>query len=357
MSFTTSCPDCPFTTTNRTEGLAVYALKRHSCDRQRRLREKADRVAARRAKEGPKRDCQCKYAKHEHGTRTAYVVDRCKCRQCLDANSAAKRQVDKQKAYGRYDNGRVDAGPAREHVRNLMAQGMAWKQVAKVAGLSPSTVSNLLYGRYERGHAPYPRMSRVNSEKLLAVKVTLENLPAGHHVDATGTHRRLRALVAIGWSQSRLAALLGIERSNFTAFMRSEGVTVRYALAVRDLYDQIWDEPQEGHDHRSRIAANRARNYARERGWLPPLAWDDDTMDDPATLPDLGGKPKRRDTLPEDVEFLISTGENPDRAAARLGMKRSYLLSALRDLGRPDLAEALLTDTRTNARQARKAIA
>ena len=32
-----------------------------------------------------KRDCQCKRASHVHGTRTAYVVDKCRCRPCTDA--------------------------------------------------------------------------------------------------------------------------------------------------------------------------------------------------------------------------------------------------------------------------------
>lgn len=33
----------------------------------------------------PTRDCQCKRANHQHGTRTAYVVDRCRCDPCREA--------------------------------------------------------------------------------------------------------------------------------------------------------------------------------------------------------------------------------------------------------------------------------
>ena len=45
--------------------------------------------------------------------------------------------------------------------------------------------------------------------------------------------------------------------------------------------------------------------------------------------------------LVEDVEWLLSTGEHPDRIATRLGMTRHALTQAMRRAGRRDLANPL----------------
>ena len=41
----------------------------------------------------PTRDCQCKRANHQHGTRTAYVVDRCRCDPCREAARIYEAQL------------------------------------------------------------------------------------------------------------------------------------------------------------------------------------------------------------------------------------------------------------------------
>ena len=76
--YTASCDECGYTATSRTQNLAYYGLRRHSCDRQRMLAAREARVAARKAKDGPKIDCHCPKTRHEHGTRNAYVVDKCR---------------------------------------------------------------------------------------------------------------------------------------------------------------------------------------------------------------------------------------------------------------------------------------
>lgn len=53
--------------------------------------------------------------------------------------------------------------------------------------------------------------------------------------------------------------------------------------AVRRLYDELsWTVPPP-----SRIRS-RAQRMAAARRWAPPLAWDDETIDDPKARPDRG---------------------------------------------------------------------
>lgn len=351
-----ACPECGFAGEYRTPGIAAKSLAKHSCDHQRKLTARAARVVARRTREGEKRDCVCKVANHEHGTRTAYVVDRCRCRSCTDASTAHRAELNKQKAFGRYDTGRVDAIPARAHTRYLMAEGISIRQIARIAGVSMSTIRCLLYGRHERGHDPYPRINRDIAEKILAIKPVLANMASGHCTDATGTQRRLQALVAIGWSQSRLARKLGIQPSNFITFMNADQCTAKRALQVKELYDRLWNQPQTGTDWHSKAAATRAKHYADARGWVPPLAWDDDCIDDPTAVPDVGAKVyaqgqtpagaiRKSDATAEDVEFLLDEGMTWDSIPNRLGMKPKSLERLLQRLGRSDLVARAKTMT------------
>ncbi len=330
-----ACSDCGFTTPRTTARLAAYSLRAHSCDWQRELVARAERVRSRRASSGPRRDCQHPRARHEHGTRPAYVFDKCRCRPCRDAAVAYEANRLRQVAYGRWTP-YVDAAPARAHVLELMAAGMGWKRVADVAGVTRSIVSRLLYGKAENGLKPQPRIRAERAEKILAVRYS----PAPtSKVDATGTHRRLQALGALGWSGARLAARLGLSRANYGAMMGTPRVTARRAADVVRLYDELWQTPPPEDTVRDRQAATRTRRHAAAAGWVPPLAWDDDTIDDPAARPAGvdGVQASRRDRLIADVEELLADGATVAAACERLGRKRAALSRSLQRAGRHDL--------------------
>lgn len=96
-------------------------------------------------------------------------------------------------------------------------------------------------------------------------------------IDATGTRRRLQALAALGWGSTDLAELLGFShRSRLAQLRQATRVNVRTAAAVRELYDRL---------SMTVGPSPRARQHALDEGYAPPLAWDDDTIDDPAALP------------------------------------------------------------------------
>ncbi|WGM21841.1 hypothetical protein QEH68_06620 [Paenarthrobacter sp. OM7] len=349
---TTVTHECGFTKTARTPGLAAKSLARHSCERQREIQDRAARVEARRTREGVKRDCQCKIANHVHGTRLAYVVDKCRCRPCTDAATQAESNRNKQIAFGRYDTGRVDATEVRAHILALMEAGVSMKRLGKIAGMAHSTISAVVYGRTERGHTAYRRVHKDTAAKILAIQPSMENMAPNRYIDSCGTIRRLQALVAIGWSQNRLCEQLGISRRNFGTFMNADKCTVRKALAVRDLYNQLWNQPQTGVEWHSKTSATRARNHAKARGWAPPLAWDDETIDNPDAQPEFGTKLKLRDTIAEDVEFMHKTGASIDEISERLGNPWQSIERQLHRMGRGELVTLVKTDNRDNGRKA-----
>jgi transcriptional regulator with XRE-family HTH domain len=274
----------------------------------------------------------------EHGTNARYVWGPdengteghgCRCRPCKDARRVFANHRNRMQMYGRWQP-YVDAGAAREHVRMLARCGIGLKRAAELAGVSTGSMSKLLYGG--PGERPPSRRIRPETEAaILAVRPSLEVL--GASVDATGTRRRLQALVTVGWSQAKLAARLGMLPSNFGTIMyRRERVAAATARAVAALYDELWDQAPPESGHREKIAANRARNYARARGWAPPAAWDDDRIGDPAASP---AQEWRRPTrlgsagLAEEYRELAALGYTRTLAAERLGVSRAALEKAL----------------------------
>lgn len=259
-----------------------------------------------------------------HGTIAGYKVDGCKCGDCMKAHRDYANYRHRQIAYGRW-HPFVAAGPIRDHVNSLQASGLGWKRIAYLADLSTSTVWKLLYGDPHRNMAPSKRVRRETAEKLLSVSTSLDVLGGASTVDSTGTRRRIQALIAIGWSQRRLAERIGMAPNNFARVLHhSKQVQASTARAVRDLYEELWSAPPPLRNRQDQIAVARARSYASARGWVPPLAWDDETIDDPSAGPaGAGYEPPRHGRLPEVAEILhlMAGGDSIEVIADRYGVE------------------------------------
>ncbi len=275
----------------------------------------------------------------EHGTSARYVWGPdengrpgrgCRCGACRDARRTAESHRNRMRAYGRWQP-YVDAGPAREHIRALARCGLGWKRVAAIAGVSTGAMSKLLYG----GPGSRPPSRRIRPETaaaILAVRPSADLLGARAVIPAAGTHRRIQALVTAGWSQQKLAGRIGMTRANFGTMMLRGEVTAATARAVAAVYGELWDQPPPEAGHRDKIAASRARNYARARGWAPAAAWDDERIDDPAAAPAEGWqRPARRSAadLAAEAAELTAFGLTRIQAAERLGVSKAALEKAL----------------------------
>jgi hypothetical protein len=283
------CGDCGWSSAKTTAATAAYALRRHSCTKHRDVAARRARGTARRAAvDRTEKPCHHKHANHQHGTKACYTHDRCRCPPCSEAASAYETSRVKAHAYGRWD-GYVSAARARVHILHLKSQGMGLKRIAAVSEVSQGQLWKLIYGRTrpDGTRVPSRRVMPTTEARILAVTL---DLAGGARVDATGITRRIQAMVTIGWSQASLAGALQIGPSNFTPIVhgRRPTVTVATAKAVTDLYARLSMTPNTPDEWRAKSAANRARNYATAHGWAPPLAWDDETIDNSDALPDRG---------------------------------------------------------------------
>lgn len=338
--------DCGHVGLYRTERLATFNFARHSCTAVTARRERAERRAAREASAGQARDCTHPRARHQHGTRNGYVLDRCRCYDCKVASRDYENARTRAIAYGRPSR-YVDAEPVRLHLRALMDQGMGMKRIAEKAGLSHGSVSPVLYGKGKvtsEHRPPRARLLRANADALLAV--TLDLAPA-KTVANVGTARRIQALVAVGWSMSKIATAAGVHPSNFVPVAHGRrDVRASTAKAIAELYDAWWDQQPPTSTTPDLIAYRRSLTFAAEHGWVPPLAWDDDEIDDPTATPHTGESadaPSRgRRVHAEDVEQLHDEGLTLDGILDRLHVGRDSIYIALKRQGRLDLWNLLL---------------
>lgn len=100
-------------------------------------------------------------------------------------------------------------------------------------------------------------------------------------VDATGTSRRVQALVAYGHPFAELARRLGCTEAwlrQLARAVRTRGVLRRTAGQVAALFDQLTALPPP-----AGRTATHARTVAARYGWATAWAWDD--IDDPAERP------------------------------------------------------------------------
>ena len=314
----------------KSQPMAERAQRLHSCDGFRAKAEARARGAARKAAvDRTPTPCKHKQTTHQHGTHACYVLDRCRCRPCARANTAYERARSRRHAYGRFGNDWVDATPAREHVQELAAAGMGLKRIVELSGYSQGAMTKLMYG--SEGRPPTKRIRKANADNILAIRATVDTLAGGARVDGTGTRRRLQALMTLGWSQMQLAHRLGYEVRNFSYLLHGRrDVTATNARRVIALYDELWDTPPRPANRWEKGGVSRAKNYARTHGFHPPMAWDDDSIDDPTATP--GGMPEvgqsRHGTgvvNADSLADLASWGYTTAQAADRLGVNKSSI--------------------------------
>jgi len=187
----------------------------------------------------------------------------------------------RQIAYGRWEPW-ADAAPVREHVRRLRRFGASYHAIGQAAGVSAMTVHRLLNGCPAKRQAGPDRIGAAQARRLLAV--TSPAACPGRR-DACGSRRRLQALVAIGHSPAFLAGQLRVPPRQAWRVLRGEVRTVTPAMHARicGAYETWWNQcPPERTRQQQEAAADAARDLAQAQGWPPPMALDDDRIDDPA---------------------------------------------------------------------------
>jgi transcriptional regulator with XRE-family HTH domain len=106
------------------------------------------------------------------------------------------------------------------------------------------------------------------------------------YIDATGTRRRLQALAALGWSARAIAERFGYSEVTVSGWFRANLVSRRTVARIRGWYDELSMTPPPTRTRAERYSVGTTRGRARAAGWHPPLAWDDDLIDDPNASPE-----------------------------------------------------------------------
>lgn len=303
--------------------------------------------------------CECRHAevRHRHGTRGAYLVDRCRCDECRAANADAARRRRRDIAYGQWQP-LTDAGPVVDHLRRLSQRGIGLRRVAELSGLPYRSLTRLIYATATGSPSPPRRVHTGTAQRILAVPLNSTSPAGGARIDGVGTQRRLQALVAVGWNVSALADMLGRDTASLRRTLHRERVNASTAAAVADMYERLWDTPPPETTRTERHASAEARAFARRQGWHPPMAWDDIDADrPPPPRPTLDAA-----TCPDDVDSLdldivldrITTGQH---VALEPGNLRDAVIHRLTRSGYSlaQIADLLAITPRTVSRRRRVA--
>lgn len=228
-------------------------------------------------------------------------------------NERRRREI----AYGRWEP-RVLADETRAHVEQLQAVGVNPFQLAQLAGISKTTIKNVLDPQVERISAETARAIQAVDIPARASDITEDKAL----VPILGAQRRIQALVAYGYPQNHLARQIGIRpgsttmsalvgRPNLGGGSTGVSVTAAHDRAIKEVFDRLQLVPG---------PSARARDYGARRGWALPLEWDEAELDDPAAQPirarwtPASALAERR----EQVHELTSRGMSAGEIATRL---------------------------------------
>ena len=227
-------------------------------------------------------------------------------------------------------NPTVPADIVVEHLRVLREEhGYGFIRLAELTGVGRATLRDIA-----RGDRSYV-FSRT-ATAILGLHPGLTNPPA--HMDPTGAVRRVRALVAVGFTQERIAIEIGGGQCNLWKYLTGTAawVTPEKFARIDAAFRNLGQLPAP-----TGPSALRARRRAARRGWLPPMAWDDHTIDDPAAQPDVTvlrpAKPKSvlQDFETEYLELRDYVRLSDVLIAERLGITYDTLITRLSRLGIP----------------------
>ncbi|MFE3487497.1 hypothetical protein [Streptomyces griseus] len=284
----------------------------------------------------------------------------CHCEPCRTTRSRVKKQQRLNRHRGIPPL--VDAAPTAKRLHELH-ESSGWEDIARAAKTSASHLREIASGRLTQ-------ISPKTQAKIMAIRPAATG---GQYIDSTGTVRRVRALIALGYT------LIDIAESANVAVARVQTLAAGYPSLRRTVAERITNAYQELSETSG--TNTRAKNRARTNGWAPPATWDDDTIDDPLAHPEWTGycgtdrgwwthrqqnipvcdacdqahiqwkrdhqhlprtelmaslnasrasASQRGEAIAHDGRELLAQGHTPEQAAARLGISTDYLHQELR---------------------------
>lgn len=140
---------------------------------------------------------------------------------------------------------------------------------------------------------------------------------------STGAQRRVQALIALGWTIADLAPRLEFEPAHLERALAgpADEHPIDSALVV-ETYDEL---------SMTLGPCDLTRQRAVRAGWAPPLAWDEETLDDPTRSPEGVRTASWAPSVTLDaLAEMACWGLTTDEAAVRLGVSSAAVTQAMR---------------------------
>lgn len=146
-------------------------------------------------------------------------------------------------------------------------------------------------------------------------------------IPATGTQRRIQALMALGWTSTDIADACGwLHRNHVLRVLKGQkGKPCRWVerktyRTVAVVFESLSMQIPPHTPYRA-----RCRSMARRKGYLPPLAWDN--IDDPNESPNVGKQVDYHDRPVDEVVVLrLLSGERvPATASEKVEAVRRWV--------------------------------
>lgn len=158
-----------------------------------------------------------------HGTRIRYMAG-CRCLPCRASNTNYETMRARRRRQGLW-NGLVSARRARRHIHHLSFQGVGYKTVADVSGMSRSVVFKIRSGQR--------RQIRMLSEKRI-LEVDKRSIRGSTLIPAKATWQKINWLISEGFTRGRIARMLGAQTAALQ--LRRDFVAAKTAKKVEELW-------------------------------------------------------------------------------------------------------------------------
>lgn len=159
------------------------------------------------------------------------------------------------------------SAPVVEHINRLRDLGWTLAQIAEEAGVGATV--------------PQATLAKKRARVLVSTYRGIMSIPLARRgsmrgVDATGTRRRVQALMRIGWPSREVAARVGTNPHALLVRLSDERVSYAFAHRIADLYEELARTPG---------PSRHARTLAAHLGYPAPASWDDGQIDNPRAKP------------------------------------------------------------------------
>ena len=177
---------------------------------------------------------------------------------------------------GTWESVLVPAELMKSRVQKFTEEGYTYTMLEALTGIERNTFIRLFTKNRQL-------VTEDNLERLLRLPLVplyelwKTDIGVDYKVPTYLASRRVRALMARGWTTTTLAKEVGLEKRTLQRFAQEEeslnGVFRSNLLKVVEAYDRLWDkEPPKPH---------RRAELTRYIHWPMPLEWDDEKIDLP----------------------------------------------------------------------------